>query len=157
MQPEAFRAGIGGFIGIAIPTAVVDFARNPDLRGSGGREMARTMNAKDAARREAARVRAEASRRRHAEERRPSADVVDAALAEALIRVMESSGWREVDGRSQVEMKIRPGLVAIQAMLILAGERGFDRHRAVEALTARLRRTIRPRRGDGTPDLLQAS
>lgn len=119
--------------------------------------MAKSKTTKDEARRAAARERAEASRRRHAEERRPSADIVDAAIAEALIRVMESNGWREVDGRSQVEMKIRPGLVVIQAMLILAGERGFDRHRSVEALASRIRRPIRPRMFDDSQDYLKAS
>lgn len=85
------------------------------------------------------------------------ADVVDAALAEALIRVMEARGWRQIDGRSQVEMTIRPGLVVITALLILSGERGFDRSRAVEAIGARLRRPIRPRRVEDTPDQLLAS
>lgn len=112
---------------------------------------------KDAAKREAARARAEASRKRHAAERRPAADAVDAAIAEALIRVMEARGWREVDGRSQLQLQVRPARIAIEAMLILSGERGFDRHKAVEALAARLRRPIRSRRLDDTSDQRQAS
>ena len=111
---------------------------------------------KDDARRLAARTRAEASRKRHAEARKPMAEAVDAALTEALIRVMESAGWREVDGRSQLQLQVRPARIAIEAMLILAGERGFDRHRSVEALAARLRRPIRPRRLDDTTDQIQA-
>ena len=107
--------------------------------------------------RTAARERAEASRIRHARSGKPPADVVDAAVAEALVRILESQGWRTVDGISQIQMTVTVTRIIVWSMQILVREKGYNQQRSAEALTARLRRPIRPRRVEYASDHLQAS
>lgn len=107
--------------------------------------------------RNAARQRAEASRIRHAASGKPPADVVDAAVSEALVRIMESQGWRTVDGISQIHMTVTVTRIIIWAMQILVREKGYNQQKSAEALTQRFRRPIRPRGADEAHDHVQAS
>lgn len=118
--------------------------------------MARSKTPKDSAKREAARERAEASRRRRAEAGRPPADIVDAAITEAVVRLLTEQGWRTVDGVTQIRMTVSATKIVIMTIRILRCERGYDQKQSAEALTARLRRPIRPRGLDDTPGQLEA-
>lgn len=118
--------------------------------------MARSKS-QDDRKRSAARERAEASRLRHARSGKPPADVIDAVVAEALVRIMEAQGWRETDGLSQIRMTVTVTRIIVWSMQILVREKGYNQQRSAEALTARFRRPIRPRMVEAANGQLQAS
>lgn len=108
--------------------------------------MARSTKTQDLAkRREAARERAAASRKRRAAAGRPPVDVIDAAIAEAVVRIIQKNGWLTAPGLAQVRITVPAGEMVIGAMAILKGERCYDQIESAKALQARLRRPTRPR------------